>query len=238
MSRRVLIVDDDPHIREVIAFALEKDGMSTTMAADGVEALKLFEQRAPDFVVLDVGMPEMDGLEVCRRIRATSNCPILFLSARDDEIDRILGLEMGGDDYVTKPFSPRELVARVRTILKRFSVQPDGNNDSNLEFGILKLDTERRTSKVSGTDIELTETEFDMLAVLMRRPGVVFDRNSILDQAWGDNIHVSDRTIDSHMRNLRSKLKQAGCPDAVRTVRGVGFQLHTCEGVSQFAQDT
>ncbi len=238
MSKRVLIVDDDPHIREVIAFALEKDGMSITMAADGVEALKLFEQRAPEFVVLDVGMPEMDGLEVCRRIRATSNCPILFLSARDDEIDRILGLEMGGDDYVTKPFSPRELVARVRAISKRVAAQPDVSKESNLEFGILRLNTERRTSKVLGVDIELTETEFDMLAVLMRRPGVVFDRNSILDQAWGNNIHVSDRTIDSHMRNLRSKLRQAGCSDAVRTVRGVGFQLHTCEGGVQLAEDT
>ncbi len=235
MSKRVLIVDDDPHIREVIAFALEKDGMTTSMASDGAEALKMFEQRAPDFVVLDVGMPEMDGLEVCRRIRATSNCPILFLSARDDEIDRILGLEMGGDDYVTKPFSPRELVARVRAISKRASTQPVVEQDSILEFGILKLNSERRTVFVSGTAVELTETEFDILAVLLRRPGIVFDRNAILDQAWGDNIHVSDRTIDSHMRNLRSKLKQAGCPDAIRTVRGVGFQLHTCEGDAQFA---
>jgi len=230
MSKRVLIVDDDPHIREIIAFALEKEGMTTTMAADGAEALKLFEQRAPDFIVLDVGMPEMDGLEVCRRIRAGSECPILFLSARDEEIDRIIGLEMGGDDYVTKPFSPRELVARVKAISKRATISPLADNDRVLEYGIVKLNTERRSSHVAGTSIELTETEFDMLAVLMRRPGVVFDRNAILDQAWGDNIHVSDRTIDSHMRNLRSKLKEAGCADAIRTVRGVGFQLHTCEG--------
>ena len=230
MSKRVLIVDDDPHIREIIAFALEKEGMTTTMAADGAEALKLFEQRAPDFIVLDVGMPEMDGLEVCRRIRAASECPILFLSARDEEIDRIIGLEMGGDDYVTKPFSPRELVARVKAISKRATISPLADNDRVLEYGIVKLNTERRSSHVAGTSIELTETEFDMLAVLMRRPGVVFDRNAILDQAWGDNIHVSDRTIDSHMRNLRSKLKKAGCADAIRTVRGVGFQLHTCEG--------
>ncbi len=237
MGKRVLIVDDDPHIREVIAFALEKEGMSTTMAADGAEALNLFEQRAPDFIVLDVGMPEMDGLEVCRRIRATSSCPILFLSARDDEIDRILGLEMGGDDYVTKPFSPRELVARVRAISKRAAVQLQADDRSLLEFGILQLNSARRTCKVADTDVELTETEFDMLAVLMRRPGVVFDRDAILDQAWGDNIHVSDRTIDSHMRNLRSKLKLGGCPDAIRTVRGVGFQLHTCEGEAGFGKD-
>ena len=230
MSKHVLIVDDDPHIREVIEFALQKADFSTSCAKDGAEALEIFENSAPDFIVLDVGMPELDGLEVCRRIRATSQIPILFLSARDEEIDRIIGLEIGGDDYVVKPFSPRELVARVKVILKRSHQNNSlGGTDEVLIHGALTLDPGRRVVKVGELAVELTGTEFDILRVLMRRPGVVFTREQILDLAWADNIHVSDRTIDSHVRNLRAKLRDKGCENAVRTVHGVGFQLDNCE---------
>lgn len=227
----ILAADDDPHILEVITFALEKDGMRVTTANDGAMALDLFAQHDPDFVVLDVGMPEMDGLETCRRIRATSDCPILFLSARDDEIDRIVGLEIGADDYVTKPFSPRELVARIKSISRRYTRVVTASTETVFSHGILQLNTDRRELHVAGGETELTGIEFDILATLMKRPGIVFSREAILNQAWAENMHVSDRTIDSHIRNLRSKLKLAGCDDAIRTVRSVGFQLHTCEGM-------
>ncbi len=231
MSKRVLIVDDDPHIRDVIVFALEKAEYETVMAKDGADAIAAFEKYAPDLIVLDVGLPEFDGLEVCRRIRRTSEVPILFLSARDEEIDRIIGLEIGGDDYVTKPFSPRELVARVGIILKRANyANVAAVTETDFRYGLLHLDAERRAVTIDDLPVELTGTEFDILHVLMRRPGVVFNRKQILDNAWADNIHVSDRTIDSHMRNLRAKLRGGGCPDAIRTVHGVGFQLDRCEG--------
>ena len=226
MAKQILIADDDPHIREVIEFALDKAGFRTTSCGDGATALSSVLKSPPDLIVLDVGMPEMDGLEVCREIRKTSDCPILFLSARDEEIDRVLGLEIGGDDYVTKPFSPRELVARVNVILRRASgreaLEP---SDGILEHGIVKLEPAKRKASVDKRDLSLTGTEFNILKLLMRRPGVVYSRADILDHAYAPNMHVADRTIDSHVRNLRSKLREAGCGDAIRTVHGVGFRL-------------
>src|SRR5689334_6431788 len=156
MANRILVADDDPHIREVICFALEKAGMMTEAAADGAATLRQFERKTPDLVVLDVGMPEMDGLGVCRQLRRESNVPILFLSARDEEIDRILGLEMGGDDYVTKPFSPRELVARVNTILRRTRPMPDDGSAEPLLHGRLAFDPERRSATFDGRRLDLT----------------------------------------------------------------------------------
>src|SRR6186713_332024 len=150
MAHRILVADDDPHIREVICFALEKAGMVTAAVADGAAAIRAFERRPPELVVLDIGMPEMDGLEVCRQLRRKSNVPILFLSARDEEIDRILGLEMGGDDYVTKPFSPRELVARVNTILRRTRPMPEEGPAEPLLHGQLALDPEQRSATFDG----------------------------------------------------------------------------------------
>ncbi|MFD0914877.1 response regulator [Pseudahrensia aquimaris] len=226
--KHILIADDEPHIADVIEFALQNAGYQTSRAADGASALKAFNEKMPDLIVLDVGMPVMDGLDVCRTIRKTSDCPILFLSARDEEVDRIVGLEIGGDDYVTKPFSPRELVARIGTILKRARVAEP--QDATACHGIITVDRERRAVRVGGAAVTLTSTEFDMLALLLSRPGAVYNRAQLLDQVWPDNIHVSDRTIDSHVRNLRNKLRDAGCADAVRTVHGVGFQLDRCEG--------
>jgi len=230
MPHRILVVDDDPHIREVIGFALEKAGMRVTSAKDGGEALALFAREAPDLVVLDVGMPEIDGLEVCRRIRKISETPILFLSARDEEIDRIIGLEIGGDDYVTKPFSPRELVARVNAILKRAHGSARGEEEAkSLAQGALKMALAEHRATLGDDELALTAIEFEILKTFLARPRQVFTREQILDAAYGGAIHVSDRTIDSHIRNIRAKCAAAGCTGAVETVHGVGFKLGRCE---------
>jgi two-component system, OmpR family, response regulator len=229
MAHRILVADDDPHIREVICFALEKAGMVTDPVADGAAALKQFERKTPDLLVLDVGMPEMDGLDVCRELRKKSSVPILFLSARDEEIDRILGLEMGGDDYVTKPFSPRELVARVNGILRR-TRQPVVAEEAEapLVFGKLSLHPARHLAEYDGTDLDLTSIEFSVMKRLMARPAHVLSRQQIMDASHAPNIHVSDRTVDSHIRNIRAKFATAGCKDAIETVHGVGFRLGRC----------
>lgn len=225
MSHRILVVDDDPHIREVICFALEKAGMAPLNARDGAEALERLDGESPDLVILDIGMPEMDGLEVCRRIRKRGDTPILFLSARSEEVDRIIGLELGGDDYVTKPFSPRELVARVGAILKRAKAAPTPEPTGVLTHQALTLDLPRFQASYLGASVPLTALEFSIMRMLAARPGVVFSRNQIMDAAYADNVHVSDRTIDSHIRNVRAKFAAVGCPSAVDTVHGVGFRL-------------
>ena len=229
MAHSILIVDDDPHIRDVVRFALEKSGMAISIATDGREALRQFDRNVHDLVVLDVGMPEMDGLEVCREIRKTAETPILFLSARDEEIDRILGLEIGGDDYVTKPFSPRELVARVNAILRRSRSAPPASESRPLKHGGLILDPGARTASFQEKPIALTALEFSILRTLAARPGFVFTRELILDAAYAGNIHVADRTIDSHVRNIRAKMAAAGADSVVETVHGVGFKLGPCE---------
>ena len=228
MPNRILVADDDPHIREVICFALEKAGMVTESVADGAATLRQFERKTPDLVVLDVGMPEMDGLEVCRQLRRKSNVPILFLSARDEEIDRILGLEMGGDDYVTKPFSPRELVVRVHTILRRARPAPDNSPTEPLLHGRLALDPERRSADFDGRKLDLTSIEFAIVKNLLARPSHVLSRSQLMNASHAANIHVSDRTIDSHIRNIRAKFAASGCSDVIETVHGVGFRLGTC----------
>jgi two-component system OmpR family response regulator len=231
LTHRILVVDDDQHIREVICVALRKAGMVAQEARDGKEALSRFAADPPALIVLDVGMPELDGLEVCRQIRKSSDVPILFLSARDEEIDRVLGLEIGGDDYVTKPFSPRELVARVNVILRRGAPrQHDPERAGNvLMRGDLTLDPLQHTVAFGGCGVTLTALEFDILKALLTRPSVVFSREQIMTAAYQMNIQVSDRTIDSHIRNIRAKLAAEGCDNAVDTVHGVGFRLGRCE---------
>lgn len=199
--------------------------MAPLNARDGAEALERLQSESPDLVILDIGMPEMDGLEVCRRIRKRGDTPILFLSARSEEVDRIIGLELGGDDYVTKPFSPRELVARVGAILKRAKAAPPIEPAGVLNHGALTLDLPRFQASYQGVPVQLTALEFSIMRMLAARPGVVFSRNQIMDAAYADNVHVSDRTIDSHIRNVRAKFAAAGCPSAVDTVHGVGFRL-------------
>ena len=226
MSHRILVVDDDPHIRDVICFALEKAGMRPLAAKDGAEALAKFEADGADLIVLDVGMPELDGLEVCRRVRRVGDTPILFLSARGDEIDRVLGLEMGGDDYVTKPFSPRELIARITAILKRAKpAAPAAPEPAVLAQGALTLDAPRFQAAFAGSPVPLTAIEFTIMRALASKPGIVFNRDRIMDAAYAANVHVSDRTIDSHIRNIRAKFAAVGCASAIETVHGVGFKL-------------
>ena len=226
MTKHILVADDDQHIREVISFALEKAGMQVTLAEDGRQALELFRLNSVDLLVLDINMPEFDGLEVCREIRKTSELPILFLSSRDDEIDRILGLEIGGDDYVTKPFSPRELVARINVILKR--MHTSNKPESSLQHGKLVIYPEQHTATWSGTAINLTATEFAMLQLFVRSPNRVLSRDNIMDGAY-NNIYISDRTIDSHIRHIRQKFADVGCEALIETVHGVGYKLASCQ---------
>ncbi len=230
--KNILVVDDDTHIRDVICFALDKAGYRHSAASDGMEAINKFAAEQPDLIVLDIGLPEMDGLEVCKQIRKTSDVPILFLSARDDEIDRILGLEIGGDDYVTKPFSPRELIARIKVILKRVGPKANDNvdeEDTLLQHGIVQLNPTHHSVTINGRAVELTTIEFAILKALLARPKMVFTREQILNAAYKQNMHVSDRTIDSHIRNIRSKLSQENCTSAIETVHGTGFRLGPCQ---------
>ena len=225
MPQRILVVDDEPHIREVTCFALDKAGFATTTARNGAEAMVAVGRGGIALIVLDIGMPEMDGLEVCRRVRKSSDLPILFLSARDEEIDRVLGLEIGGDDYVTKPFSPRELVARVKAILKRSG--GGVASDRVLAYGDVRLDRARHGVAAGERDIALTGLEFSILETLMARPEMVFSREQLMSAAYGPGIHVADRTIDSHIRNIRAKFAEVGHAGIVGTVHGVGFRLST-----------
>lgn len=226
----ILIVDDDDHIREVIAFALNKAGHSHVSASNGQQALDMITAGSFDLIILDVGLPEMDGLEVCRQVRRNLDVPILFLSARDEEIDRILGLEIGGDDYVTKPFSPRELIARIGVILRRVNGKVDQENDGGgtMTRGLIVLDPIHHSVRVNATDVALTAIEFNMLKSMMVRPRMAFTREQIMAAAYPQNIHVSDRTIDSHVRNIRGKFKAVGCEDVIETVHGIGFRLGAC----------
>jgi two-component system OmpR family response regulator len=227
MSRRILIVDDDPHIREVLVFAFAKAGMDTAEAGDGEQALALIAQGRPDLVVLDINMPQMDGLEVCRRLRATTDLPILFLSSRDDELDRVLGIELGADDYVVKPFSPREVVARVQAILRR-SARDTAPAAQPLGRGGLTLDLDGWAARWQGSDVALTVTEFSLLRTLAMAPTRFFNRDELIDQLHGPGFAITDRTIDSHVRNLRRKFAEAGCDTVVETRAGIGYRLGLC----------
>jgi two-component system, OmpR family, response regulator len=234
MAPLILIADDDSHIRDVIRFSLEKSGAQVILAKDGAETLQMFLAHQPDMIVLDVGMPELDGLDVCREVRKTSDVPILFLSARDEEIDRIIGLEIGGDDYVTKPFSPRELAARVKAILKRrqipvISREAFSTSAGKFQHGDLQLDAVNHTVEFSGATLGVTALEFSILKVFLGQKQRAFTRGQIIDAAYPSNIHVSERTVDSHIRNIRAKLSKMGCQSAIETVHGVGFRLGYCE---------
>lgn len=224
MPPTILVVDDDPHIREVVCFALENAGMKTIAAGDGASAIDLAQSAKPDLIVLDIGLPEVDGLEVCRQVRKAGDQPILFLSSRAEEIDRVIGIELGGDDYVTKPFSPRELVARVGAILRRSKNGAPVAAAALIRHGALSIDEARVAVSYDGKEVTLTALEFGVLKTLAATPGVVFDRKRIVAAAYPPNIHVSDRTIDSHIRNLRAKLAAVGGDNFIETVHGVGFR--------------
>jgi two-component system OmpR family response regulator len=219
----ILVVDDDASLREVVGFALRQAGFTTEEAGDGKAALARVQARPPTLIVLDIMMPELDGLEVCREVRRTRATPIVFLSSRDDELDRILGLEMGGDDYLTKPFSPRELVARVKAVLRRAQAVAQPPGKSVLRRGPLTLDVDCWRAFWAEREVVLTVTEFNLLATLLRAPGKAFTRDELMVRAWEDAV-VSERTIDSHVRRIRQKFAQAG-GEVVETVHGLGYRL-------------
>lgn len=231
MKHTILVVDDDAHIREIVRFALSKAGFDVVDAVDGQDALDQYPTVQPDLIILDILMPEMDGTEVCRQLRKHSNTPIIFLSSRDDEIDRVLGLELGGDDYVTKPFSPRELTARVKAVLRRLNDrQQDEVTDTEakqMTHGRLRLDLDRFKAYWDDEEVQLTVTEFGVVRTLMGYPGKVFTRDELMRGAYRDNTIVSDRTIDSHVTRVRRKFeKLGGFP--IETVHGLGYKCGDC----------
>ena len=226
-AQLILVVDDDPHIAEIIEFALTAAGFEVATAASGEEALDSFQARNPALVVLDINLPGRDGLWVCQRIRENSQVPILFLSARDEEVDRVMGLTIGGDDYVTKPFSPRELTARVQAILRRGAAVPPVPDEAvggKMTNGRLLLDPEAYTAFWDGQEVELTATEFQLVKTLLMRPLKVFTRDELLDLVYQDTV-VSDRTIDSHVLHIRKKFGRKGGKDVIQTQHGVGYKL-------------
>lgn len=233
MTRSILIVDDDPHIRQLLAFALTRAGLEAREAEDGEAALAAVAANPPDLVILDINMPRLNGLEVCRRLRAQGDLPILFLSSRDDEIDRVLGIELGADDYVVKPFSPREVTARVQAILRRSGgSKPPATEDASgaIVRGRLTLNTEGWTALWDDREAPLTVTEFGILRTLASTPTKVFSRDAIIDRLHGPGFAITDRTIDSHVRNLRGKFAGLGGHDVIETRAGVGYRLGACTG--------
>jgi DNA-binding response OmpR family regulator len=227
---RVLVVDDEPPIRTVVRGFLEREGMLVTEAADGAAAVEQARTIAPDVVVLDIMLPVFDGLEVMRRIRASSDPYIILLTARSEEIDRIVGLTVGADDYLAKPFSPRELVARVHALLRRRRGAPVTGGDAVLRAGDLIVDRPRREVTVGGQRVELTNIEFGILEALARDPGIVLTRQQLLDGVWGIDFVGDDHVLEVHVGNLRRKLgDDPATPRYVETVRGVGYRLRASD---------
>ncbi|MBY0317154.1 MAG: response regulator transcription factor [Reyranella sp.] len=220
---KILVVDDDPHIRDVVCFALRRAGYQPLTAGDGLAALDVAARERPALVILDILMPELDGTEVCKRLRKGSDVPVIFLTSKDEEIDRIVGLELGADDYVVKPFSPRELVARVKTVLRRKGPML---SEQKLVRGRLVVDLEAIAASWDGTQVTLTATEFALLKTIAAQPRRVFTRENLMTASYAGARFVSDRTIDSHVRHIRAKFQSAG-GDPIETVHGVGYRLAT-----------
>lgn len=218
----VLVVEDEPEIAEILEGYLRRDGYRTERAGDGKTALNLYRAAKPDLVLLDIQLPEIDGLEVLRRIRSDGNTPVIMVTARTEDLDKLLGLELGADDYISKPFSPREVVARVKAVLRRASPAEEGK--PLLRVGPLEVDAERVMARVDQHRLDLTPTEFRLLESLARVPGRAFSRMELLDAALPES-DALERVVDVHMKNLRKKLEQAGAPYLLETVRGVGYRL-------------
>jgi DNA-binding response OmpR family regulator len=223
----ILLVDDEEAVQKLLTFPLERDGHRVVQARDGDEAMRQFDEHSIDLVVLDVMLPKLDGLEVCKRIRAASHVPIIMLTARDDEVDKVLGLELGADDYITKPFSIREFRSRVRAALRRAAAPKLGDDELKpISVEGLVVDPGRRTVTVNGEAAELTYVEFELLSTLASRPGRVYSRQALLVALWGDSAYRDPRTIDVHVRHLREKLEPTPSePTFILTVRGVGYRF-------------
>ena len=229
---RILLVDDEQSVQELLSYPLRKDGYEVVQAGDGKEALDLFRESRFDLVVLDVMMPRMDGLECCRRLRASSPVPIIMLTAKSEEVDKIVGLELGADDYITKPFSVREFRSRVKALLRRsaMSLEPD-DGEEVVEAGDLRIDPLKRTVTVDGEPVELTFVEYELLLAMAGSPGRVWSRDQLLGQVWGSSDYRDPRTVDVHIRHLREKIeKEPASPEYLLTVRGVGYRFRDEEG--------
>lgn len=231
-QKRVLLVDDEPKISEVLETYFADEGFAVSKAYDGASALESVKREPPDVIVLDLRLPDISGLDVFRTLRAQGETPILMLTSKSDEVDRILGLELGADDYITKPFSPREVVARVKNVLRRterqlgFPLQGNGPASTRIVVGALMLDPDEHEVSVEGKQVNLTPTEFRILEVLAAQPGRTFTRTQLLDKARAENLEVFDRTLDRHIANLRHKIEpDAGNPKYVLTVFGVGYKM-------------
>jgi DNA-binding response OmpR family regulator len=223
-QQTVLVVDDEEAIAEAVRARLESEGYRVLVARDGPEAITLHAEHAPDLVVLDLMLPGMDGLEVCTEIQRNGWTPVLMLTARTDEADKVAGFAVGADDYLTKPFSLRELAARVRAILRRIDRMREAHDDGELERDGLVIDTRRRRVTVDGREVQLTPLEFEILATLARDPGVVFNRDQLMDRVWGYRDYAGGRVVDSHVARIRRKLGEGGDePRFIRTVHGVGY---------------
>ncbi|MFQ5614957.1 MAG: response regulator [Anaerolineales bacterium] len=224
MTQKILVVDDEPEIVKLVRAYLERAGFAVVTAAEGQEAMAVFRRERPNLVILDLNLPGMDGLDVCRALRRASDVPIIMLTARIEETDRLIGLELGADDYVVKPFSPREIVARTRAVLRRTEGEPV--RPEILTAGGLSLDLPRRTAALTGQPLDLTTMEFDLLAFLIAHPGHVFTRMQLLEQAQEHAFQGYERTIDVHIKNLRKKLgDEPHNPRFIETVRGVGYRF-------------
>jgi two-component system, OmpR family, response regulator len=226
-SATILLVDDEESVQKLLTYPLERDGYRVVQARDGEEALACFEADKVDLVVLDVMLPKLDGLEVCKRLRARSAVPIVMLTARGDELDKVLGLELGADDYITKPFSIREFRSRVRALLRRATTpRYEPREEETIHVDGLRIDPSRRSVDVDGRSVQLTYVEFELLRALAQRPGRVFSRQALLEAVWGDSDYREPRTIDVHVRHLREKLERDPRePRYILTVRGVGYRF-------------
>jgi DNA-binding response OmpR family regulator len=224
--QRVLVVDDEAPLAKLVAQYLTKDGFDTTVVGDGPSAVQEARDLRPDVVVLDLGLPGLDGIEVCRQLRTFTDCYVLMLTARSDEVDKLIGLSVGADDYMTKPFSPRELVARVRVLLRRPRTVGVADGVAPQTFGALSVDVDGREVRVDGAPVSVTRTEFDILAALATQPKIVFTRRQLIDTVWGDNWFGDEHLVDVHIGHLRRKLgDDADEPRYIRTVRGVGYRM-------------
>jgi DNA-binding response OmpR family regulator len=225
-SSTILLVDDEDSVQKLLAYPLEREGFRVLQARDGEEALERFASEHVDLVVLDLMLPKLDGLEVCKRLRAESEVPIIMLTARDDELDKVVGLELGADDYITKPFSIREFRSRVRALLRRASVARPADDGEVITADGLKIDLARRTVEVRGEPVQLTYVEFELLRTLAANPGRVYNRRMLLEALWGGADYREPRTIDVHVRHLREKLERDPAePEFLLTVRGVGYRF-------------
>lgn len=226
MQSKILVVDDEPSIGEVVSLYLDQAGYQVSVVQDGISALQAFEAEAPDLIILDIMLPRVDGLEITRRVRAEGNTPIIMLTSRKEETDRIVGLEMGADDYVVKPFSPRELVSRVKAVLRRVNAPAIDEREPSIRFGNVEVNPNTRQVLVDGDEISLTVKEFDLLWAFASRPRQVFNRDQLLDRVWGITEYVDPSTVTVHVRRLREKIEDdPSKPRHIQTVWGVGYRF-------------